>query len=87
MHWPVPVVGSWLRRVLVGHYRYYGVPRNIKALMSFRYWLVWRWKRVLDRRSQRGRLRWDRMTRYAQRWLPMPRIYHPHPAQRLRVRT
>ena len=31
MHLPVPVQGAWLRSVLLGHYRYYGVPLNAKA--------------------------------------------------------
>jgi aldehyde:ferredoxin oxidoreductase len=28
MHWSVPAVGAWLKSVLIGHYRYYGVPNN-----------------------------------------------------------
>jgi group II intron reverse transcriptase/maturase len=32
MHLPVPVQGAWLRSVLLGHDRYYGVPLNGKAL-------------------------------------------------------
>lgn len=32
MHQPIPVVGRWLRSVLRGHYNYYGVPRNGRAI-------------------------------------------------------
>lgn len=35
MHWPIPVTGRWLRSVLLGHDRYYGVPRNLRKLSSF----------------------------------------------------
>ena len=28
MHWPIPQQGAWLKSVLLGHYRYYAVPRN-----------------------------------------------------------
>ena len=36
LHDPVPEVGKWLRSVLQGHYRYYGVPCNNYALSQFR---------------------------------------------------
>jgi len=88
MHHAIPDVGAWLRAVLVGHYRYYGVPRNYRALSSFRYHLTNVWRRVLLRRSnKRKRMTWERMNRIAQRWLPVPRIVHPYPNQRLCVTT
>ena len=34
---PIPAVGQWLRIVLLGHYRYYGVPCNGRKLAAFRY--------------------------------------------------
>jgi hypothetical protein len=37
MNEPLPVIGKWLGQVLRGHYQYYGVPRNISALKSFRH--------------------------------------------------
>jgi hypothetical protein len=87
MHDPVSKTGSWLRSVLLGHYRYYGVPRNIEAMGSFRYQVLWLWHRALKRRSQKDRCRWDKMTVLTQRWLPTPKIMHPYPDQRLRVTT
>ena len=36
MHWPIPQQGAWLRSVLLGHYRYYAVPRNGSLLKVFR---------------------------------------------------
>ena len=35
MHDPIPAVGSWLRSVVGGHIRYYGVPMNTHALPVF----------------------------------------------------
>ena len=32
MHDPIPAVGTWLRSVVGGHIRYYGVPTNSQAL-------------------------------------------------------
>ena len=87
MHRNIREVGAWLRSVLQGHYRYYAVPRNSKALVTFRYRILQMWKRFLGRRSQNGKVNWKRMNRYAKRWLPNPRILHPYPSQRLRVTT
>ena len=87
MHDPVPAVGAWLRSVVEGHFRYYGVPMNARALHRFRFQVVWLWRRALCRRSQTGRVRWDRMKRLAARYLPVARIYHPYPLRRLGVIT
>jgi len=85
MHDPVPEVGKWLKSVLVGHMRYYGVPMNSRALYVFRSEVVRLWCRTLRRRSQRSRTTWERMQRLAGRWLPPARIYHPYPLRRLGV--
>jgi group II intron reverse transcriptase/maturase len=87
MHWAIPEVGKWLKTVLLGHYRYYGVPNNTRKLSAFRYHLRCMWALVLRRRSQRQRMTWERMEKIAIRWLPPPRIYHPYPTERLRVTT
>jgi group II intron reverse transcriptase/maturase len=87
MHQAIHEVGAWLRSVLQGHYNYYAVPRNTEALSAFRYRIVLMWKQTLSRRSQKGRVNWKRMTRYAKRWLPTPRVLHLYPSQRLRVTT
>lgn len=84
---PVPEIGHWLATVLTGHYRYYGVPMNTRALGLFRYRLGWLWRRSLSRRSQKGRLPWQRMARLIDRYLPKPRIYHDYPLRRFGVIT
>jgi hypothetical protein len=87
MHHPVPDVAKWLRAVVAGHNRYYGVPMNLPALYVFRFQLVRLWHRALSRRSQKGRVVWDRMLRIANRWLPIPHVHHPYPLRRLGVIT
>ena len=87
MHGPVPRVGEWLRSVVGGHIRYYGVPMNSPALRLFRFQVGWLWHRALSRRSQNGRVRWARMRRLIARWLPPARICHPYPLRRLGVIT
>ena len=85
MHDPLPDQGKWLRSVVLGHFRYYGVPRNGPALSEFRYHVMRLWKRALERRSQTGHMTWERLYRLARNWLPYPHIYHPYPSQRLHV--
>lgn len=87
MHAPVPEVGRWLGAVVRGHNRYYGVPGNGRTLETFRYRVTWQWRRVASRRSQRGHVTWEQVNRWADHWLPQPRICHPWPNQRLSVRT
>lgn len=86
-HDPIPEVGRWLHSVVGGHIRYYGVPMNGPALHLFRFQVGWLWHRTLSRRSQKGRVRWDRMRRFIDRWLPPARVCHPYPLRRLGVIT
>lgn len=87
MHDPIPAVGTWLRSVVGGHLRYYGVPMNSHALHIFRFQVGHLWHRTLSRRSQNGRVPWDRMRRLIDRWLPPARVCHPYPLRRLGVIT
>jgi len=87
MHRPVPEVGKWLRSVVEGHNRYYGVPMNLQSLKTFRFQVARDWYRALRRRSQKKRLTWERMYRLIDRWLPPARIHHPYPLRRLGVIT
>jgi group II intron reverse transcriptase/maturase len=85
LHAPIPEQGAYLRAVVLGHTRYYGVPRNAPRLHAFRYELVRVWRAALNRRSQTATVSWARMTRLAARWLPIPHICHPYPNQRFHV--
>jgi group II intron reverse transcriptase/maturase len=87
MHDPIPEVGRWLGLVVGGHIRYYGVPMNGSALSLFRFQVGWLWHRALSRRSQNGRVLWDRMRRLIDMYLPPVQIHHPYPLRRLGVIT
>ena len=87
MHTPIPEQGKWLAAVVRGHIRYYGVPMNQPALAHFRFQIGKLWHRTLSRRSQNGRLCWQRMRRLIARWLPLPIACHPYPLRRMGVIT
>jgi RNA-directed DNA polymerase len=85
-HKPVSEQGSWLRAVMQGHFNYYGVPGNRKALDTFRKQIQRSWLQALRRRSQKARsLTWERMKKLIKTWLPTARVIHPYPNQRLCV--
>ena len=84
---PIREQGAYLRAVLLGHARYYGVPGNGAALQAFRHRLSWTWGRTLRRRGNRRVPAWQRLRGHIDRWLPHPHICHPWPSQRLAVRT
>ena len=87
MHQPVPEQGKYLRSVILGHMRYYGVPGNRPSIAVFRKGVCWLWRKVLKGRSQKHRLNWDRMKRLIDRWLPPVHVCHPYPLVRFGVIT
>jgi group II intron reverse transcriptase/maturase len=87
MHTPIPEQGKWLAAVVRGHSQYYGVPMNQPALRLFRHQVGRLWHHTLSRRSQNGRVSWDRMRRLTARWLPPPVVCHPYPLRRMGVIT
>jgi RNA-directed DNA polymerase len=86
MHRPVPELGAYVRSVVAGHVRYYGVPMNGPPLYGFVHAVTRVWRQTLARRSQRH-LSWQRMRRYVARWVPPVRICHPYPLVRFGVVT
>jgi hypothetical protein len=86
MHDATPAVGKWLGYVVKGYFNYHAVPTNIHALRTFRDELIRCWRRILCRRSDKGRVPWDGMKKLADSWLPQPRILHPWPNVRFAVK-
>jgi len=85
-HEPIPVLGKWLRSVVQGHFNYFAVPGNRKAIDRFRTEINRAWLYALRRRSQKSRsLTWDRIKRLIKTWIPTAKIQHPYPSQRLCV--
>jgi len=87
MHDPLENTGKWLRTVVGGHFRYYGVPTNSTALHNFHHHVSCLWRTALGRRSQQGYVTWKRMQRLIARWLPPPQLCHPFPSRRRPVMT
>jgi group II intron reverse transcriptase/maturase len=85
-HLPVPEQGKWLASVTRGHEAYYAVPGNAKAVKGFRYHVIRHWRHALGRRSQKGRITWERMRRIADRYLPPAKTRHPYPDVRFAAR-
>jgi len=78
LHVPVRDVGKWLQSVVTGHYRYYGVTGNYRALYQFREGIKPLWRHALRRRSQRGKAPWSLIAWLSAKWLPRPHIYHSY---------
>ena len=87
MHDPPAEQHRWLSSVLRGHYNYYGVPGNSRALASFRWQLRGAWHRRLQRRSQRARWTAEKRDKFDAKYpLPAPRIAHPNPFNRFQAK-
>jgi RNA-directed DNA polymerase len=85
MHQPIPEQGQWLTWVVRGYFNYHAVPTNGRTLNVFRHQVTDLWRRTLQRRSQKDRITWTRMTKLVDDWLPKPIILHPWPSDRFAV--
>jgi RNA-directed DNA polymerase len=86
MHRPISEQGKWLRQIVGGHFAYFAVPTNIRALTAFRYQVISLWQRWLRRRSQKDNATWARIAKLADDYLPKPRNHHPWPSVRFAVK-
>jgi group II intron reverse transcriptase/maturase len=76
-HRPIAEQHETLSQKLRGHYAYYGITGNYRALVRLRQAVQRIWRRWLSRRSWAGHLAWRLFRSLAERWpLPPPR---PHP--------
>jgi len=74
-HWPIAEQHATLSQKLRGHYAYYGITGNCRALQSFAYEVRRIWRKWLSRRSWASPLSWEQYERVLQRYpLPTPRI-------------
>ena len=68
-----------LAQKLRGHFGYFGITGNSKAINRFRELVIGIWCRWLGRRSQRARLNWDRRHQLLERYpLPPARVARPY---------
>jgi hypothetical protein len=74
-HEPVREQWTALKRKLLGHFGYFGITGNFRALHNLRFRVIVVWRKWLSRRSQRARISWEAMPRLLARYpLPTPRI-------------
>ena len=66
-----------LTRKLIGHYNYFGVNGNGRALRKLRYAVTLAWRKWLSRRSQRAQMDWKRFNEVL--WA------HPLPPAKIKV--
>jgi len=79
MHTPVKDQWQWLSAVLRGHYAYYGLPGNSRAIKLYFQEVRDGWQRVLNRRSQKANMNGPRFYRLLKRFpLPTPMISDPY---------
>ncbi len=65
-----------LRLKLLGHYRYYGITDNYRAIRNYQDSVYRLWYKWLNRRSQRKGFNWDKFCLFCQlNRLPNPKIY------------
>lgn len=70
-HAPIPVQQKALSQKLRGHYLYYGIPGNSRAISRFRHRVTDSWHKWLNRRSQKRQFSWAKFHRMLERY-PLP---------------
>lgn len=73
-HLPIRQQHAHLSAVVRGHYGYFGLPGNIRALLRFQFVIWCCWIKTLGRRSQRAKMNRKRARSLSKRWpLPQPK--------------
>lgn len=76
-HLPVREQHQTLAAKLRGHYAYFGITGNSRALKRFWHEAQRTWRKWLDRRSNRAHMTWERFKLLVSRHpLPLPRVVH-----------
>jgi RNA-directed DNA polymerase len=82
-HRPISAQHARLSQKVRGHYAYYGITGNARALGRFLYAVHHAWQKWLNRRNSQREMNWDRFNRLLKRYpLPPPRIVHSYVKQR-----
>lgn len=75
----IPLKELWriLKAKLAGHFQYYGVSGNSRAIQNYRYQSIRLALKWLNRRSQKKSFNWETFSKYMERFpLPKARIHH-----------
>jgi group II intron reverse transcriptase/maturase len=78
-HLPLPEQVITLNRVLRGHYAYYGIAGNFRALQKVHRFVERYWHKMLSSRSRKGYVAWEVFHRIKSRYpLQRPKLYLPY---------
>lgn len=78
-HRPIREQHAMLSQKVRGHYAYYGITGNARALAWYLCAVHRAWRRWLDRRNRQREMTWDRFNRLLEHYrLPPPRIVHSY---------
>jgi len=80
-HLPLREQGDFLNQMLRGHYGYYGIAGNIRALRQVHRAVERYWRKMLSSRSWTGAVRWQKFQRIKERFpLLRPKLHLPYVA-------
>jgi hypothetical protein len=77
MHKPIREQWAKLKAKVRGHYAYFGITGNNRALSSFVFQVGRCWKHWLNRRNSKRDMTWEKFNLLLKRYpLPIPKIVH-----------
>lgn len=80
-HRPLPEQHARIRRMMLGHFAYYGITGNARRLRWYAHRVEVTWRMWLSRRARGNPIRWDRFKQILKAHpLPCPRIVHRYAA-------
>ena len=74
MHDPLAKLCESLNRKLVGHYNYYGINGNFESLVKFYKYIKYTLYKWLNRRDQKGRMRYEHFLRVWKYYIEEPKV-------------
>ena len=79
-HLPIQEQANHLNQRLRGHYAYYGIAGNFRALQRVHRAVERYWRKMLSSRSWKGEIRWKNFHRIQERFpLLRPKLSLPYP--------
>lgn len=73
IQWQYRILASKLR----GHFQYFGIRRNMRAMEAVRHFVIRRWRYWLSRRSHKSAIPWEKFEKFLEAFpLPTPGIVH-----------
>jgi RNA-directed DNA polymerase len=78
-HLPIREQADCLNQMLRGHYAYYGIAGNIRALQRVHRGVERYWRKMLSSRSWHGQIWWKKFQQIKERFpLLRPKLYLPY---------